>query len=55
MWLFLLGTRLVEDEHEDETNTIKELYATRPWQFLYFLPLPHGQGSFLPTVAVFCR
>lgn len=19
-----------------------------PWQFLYFFPLPHGQGSFLP-------
>src|SRR6476660_2833110 len=23
--------------------------ASLPWQFLYFLPLPHGQGSFLPT------
>src|SRR6185436_16556945 len=21
-----------------------------PWHFLYFLPLPHGQGSFLPTL-----
>src|SRR5512145_1904646 len=20
-----------------------------PWHFLYFLPLPHGQGSFRPT------
>src|SRR5258707_10062954 len=22
-----------------------------PWHFLYFLPEPHGQGSFLPTLA----
>jgi hypothetical protein len=22
---------------------------TAPQHFLYFLPLPHGQGSFLPT------
>src|ERR1041384_2283471 len=21
-----------------------------PWHFLYFLPLPHGHGSFLPTL-----
>ncbi len=21
-------------------------YANRPWHFLYFLPLPHGHGSF---------
>src|SRR5699024_12421265 len=21
-----------------------------PWQFLYFFPEPHGQGSFLPTL-----
>lgn len=21
-----------------------------PWHFLYFNPLPHGQGSFLPTL-----
>jgi hypothetical protein len=24
--------------------------AAAPWHFLYFLPLPHGQGSFLPMV-----
>src|SRR6266568_7589634 len=24
-------------------------YATRPQQFLYFFPLPHGQGSLRPT------
>src|SRR4029077_9862001 len=24
-------------------------YATRPQQFLYFLPLPHGHGSLRPT------
>ena len=22
------------------------IQASRPWQFLYFLPLPHGQRSF---------
>src|SRR3954470_11343073 len=25
--------------------------AERPWQFLYFLPLPQGQGSLRPTAA----
>lgn len=25
-------------------------YRLRPWQFLYFRPLPHGQGSLRPTV-----
>src|ERR671931_959271 len=24
-------------------------YATRPQQFLYFFPLPHGHGSLRPT------
>ena len=24
-------------------------YSSFPQQFLYFLPLPQGQGSFLPT------
>jgi hypothetical protein len=24
--------------------------ATAPWHFLYFLPLPQGQGSFRPTL-----
>src|SRR5208283_4298553 len=34
--------------------------APTPWQFLYFFPLPHGHGSFLPTLfstrmgCVFC-
>lgn len=27
----------------------KGLRGYLPQQFLYFLPLPHGQGSFLPT------
>src|ERR1700736_1433685 len=26
-------------------------YSLRPWHFLYFLPLPHGHGSFRPTFA----
>ena len=25
-------------------------YASFPWQFLYFLPLPQGQGSLRPTL-----
>ena len=25
-----------------------------PQHFLYFLPLPHGQGSFLPVFGVAC-
>jgi hypothetical protein len=25
---------------------------TRPWHFLYFLPLPHGHGSLRPTFAI---
>jgi len=28
-----------------------EFYAAAPWHFLYFLPDPHGQGSFRPTLA----
>src|SRR5208337_4925959 len=24
-------------------------YSPAPWHFLYFLPLPHGQGSLRPT------
>jgi hypothetical protein len=30
-------------------------YAVRPQQFLYFLPLPHGQGSFRPTLGLSLR
>src|SRR5258705_13740299 len=26
------------------------LRVQAPWHFLYFLPLPHGQGSFRPTL-----
>ena len=26
------------------------IYSFRPQHFLYFLPLPQGQGSFLPTL-----
>src|SRR5262245_56318610 len=28
-----------------------QTFTPAPWQFLYFLPLPHGHGSFLP---IFC-
>jgi hypothetical protein len=31
------------------------VYAVRPQQFLYFLPLPHGQGSFRPTLGLTLR
>src|ERR1035438_6249164 len=30
------------------------VHCPAPWQFLYFLPLPHGQGSFLPTFFSTC-
>jgi hypothetical protein len=29
---------------------IRLAYASLPWQCLYFLPLPQGHGSFLPTL-----
>src|SRR6266516_7714718 len=28
----------------------KRAHANRPWQCLYFLPEPHGQGSLRPTL-----
>ena len=28
--------------------------AVAPWHFLYFFPLPHGQGSLRPTLAPAC-
>src|SRR6266542_2592912 len=28
------------------------VYATRPQQFLYFFPLPHGHGSLRPTFGI---
>jgi hypothetical protein len=27
-------------------------YATAPWHFLYFLPLPHGHGAFRGTLSL---
>src|SRR5437588_12165070 len=33
--------------------TLREkLHATRPQQFLYFLPLPQGHGSLRPTFGI---
>ena len=29
-------------------------HPNRPWHFLYFFPLPHGHGSFRPTVSPPC-
>lgn len=29
----------------------KVAYASAPWHFLYFLPEPHGHGSFRPIFA----
>ncbi len=29
-------------------QTFSSDYASLPWQFLYFLPLPQGQGSLRP-------
>ena len=39
---------------EDAASTII-YYATRPQQFLYFLPLPQGQGSLRPTLGPLLR
>src|SRR4051812_6297277 len=30
-------------------------HASAPWQRLYFLPEPHGQGSFRPTAVASVR
>lgn len=30
--------------------SVKTYTLSRPWQFLYFKPLPQGQGSLRPTV-----
>jgi hypothetical protein len=47
----------------ERSNTAKKYFSIRnsqfvirnsvyaPWHFLNFLPLPQGQGSFLPTFA----
>ena len=46
-WDFHLSTR--------SKNVLKisiRTYLFLPQHFLYFLPLPHGHGSFLPTFAV---
>src|SRR5262245_26259993 len=37
------GPRFVHGEHQIG-------HAAAPWHFLYFFPLPHGHGSFLPTL-----
>ena len=43
------GLRRAEHPLDRAENRV---YApARPWHFLYFLPLPHGQGSFRPTFA----
>src|SRR5688572_29049942 len=30
-------------------SSMSQAPGVAPWHFLYFLPLPHGQGSFRPT------
>src|SRR5260370_13930898 len=34
----------------DRARPSGEAHANRPWQCLYFLPEPHGQGSLRPTL-----
>jgi hypothetical protein len=41
--------RTVELTRERETGVAILSYA--PWHFLYFFPLPHGQGSLRPTLS----
>lgn len=55
--IFILGRTVVafptgeERSHRYDPNSRPphppRLYE--PWHFLYFLPEPHGHGSFLPT------
>src|SRR5580765_1221955 len=33
----------------DSGLVTRDCQAAAPWHFLYFFPLPHGQGSFRPT------
>ncbi len=55
-------TRLVEDEDGrltsarvlDERRMPVPRQLSLPWQYVYFLPLPQGQGSLRPTLGV-CR
>ena len=39
------GTRLAQIQPQT-----RHAQASLPWQFLYFFPLPHGQGSLRPTL-----
>ena len=41
--------KLLVNERCSLTNNLFN-YNPFPWQFLYFLPLPHGQGSLRPTL-----
>lgn len=49
--LFLLLTykQLLRKHAEHIFGEHSFYFKSLPQQFLYFLPLPHGQGSFLPT------
>src|SRR5213075_3349998 len=38
--------------NENLTRPPLAIYATRPQQFLYFLPLPQGHGSLRPTFGI---
>src|SRR5215218_2239069 len=55
------GTLLVRAEHARRPRRVGRAWLARgtqaaaPWHFLYFLPLPHGHGSFRPTFGPSCR
>ena len=42
-----VSEEVVGDREDDAFHYSAD--SNLPWQFLYFLPLPQGQGSFLPT------
>jgi len=46
----LLSDRSIEDPPDlgVEVKRVPTRLGYRPWHFLYFFPLPHQQGSFLP-------
>lgn len=50
---FLLSVQISKNSGDDDASLLFRLYRFFPQHFLYFLPLPHGHGSFLPIFGSF--
>ena len=50
---FLLSVQISKNSEGDDASLLFRLYRFFPQHFLYFLPLPHGHGSFLPIFGSF--